>query len=49
MLAQQKHVYVEVLNWQKKNFMSFTKLAMETTGYRIDGIRKQVLYKRIHQ
>ncbi len=42
MLKQRKHFYVEILNRQDTNFMCFTKLIMETTSARTDGIMKEV-------
>lgn len=42
MMEQQKTLYVEMLNRQEANFMSFTKMIMESTTIRIDGIMKDV-------
>lgn len=42
LMEQQKLFYVEMLNRQESNFMSFTKMIMESTTTRIDGIMKEV-------
>lgn len=41
MMEQQKLFYVEMLNRQEANFMSFTKMILESTTNRIDGIINQ--------
>ena len=41
-MEQQRSLYVEMLNRQESNFMSFTKMILESTTTRIDGIMKEV-------
>lgn len=42
MLDQQKEFYVEMLNRQEATFMNFTKMIMESTTSRIDGLMKEL-------
>lgn len=42
MLEQQKQFYVEMINKQESNFLSFTKMILDTVNTRIDGVMKDV-------
>ena len=42
MMEQQKPFYTEMLNRQEANFMSFTKMILESTTNRIYGVMKEI-------
>ena len=42
MMEQQKSFYTEMLNRQEANFMSFTKMILESTTNRTDGVMKEI-------
>lgn len=42
MMEQQRSLYVEMLNRQESNFISFTRMILESTTTWIDGIMKEV-------
>ena len=42
MMEHQKVFYVEMLNRQESNFMNFTKMILDSTTTRIDGLMKEV-------
>lgn len=42
MLEQEKTFYVKIMNKQESNFLSFTKMILDTVNTRIDGVVKDV-------